>query len=156
MGVESFPVVEGEDPVRYLVLPIEWKWLSDCMTSDTLNVASNELGLVPLGDFYSYSRQDALDSLSEEDVEEYEQEAEETEDGFYLGGGLLWLHEHRWSNPEHALATTRGLLKYLEDNPEQPDDERYDAEGFASILQALENVLVEAQANNKRFYITST
>jgi hypothetical protein len=155
MGVSSFPIVEGQDTLHYLTLPIEWKWLSDCATNETLGIVSKERGLVPLDEFYSYSRQDALENLGKGEVEEYEAEAEVRDDGFYLDGGLLWSHERRWFDPVQALTTTRGLLEYLRQHPEQPDDGDYDANGFIYILQELENILVEAQTNAKRFYITS-
>lgn len=167
MSVSVFPILEGDEgdnKLRHLLKPIEWKWLSDCTTNQVLTVAAQQLSLTPVGDFMSSSRQDALENLGEEEVEEYEEDAELRDRAYYLSGGLLWTLEKQWFEPREALKTVRGLLEWIEAHPEVPADfvpqtedlpgaREYDAEGFAYILRELEAILMLAEQAGEKFYL---
>ena len=150
MGIETYPVLEGHDESEFF-LCAEWKWLTDCM--EGLETIAKELNLTPLDSFYSYSRQDAIDSLSEEDVEDEEAEAEFRDGWYWKDGYKLWSPERQWFEPGDALQTTQALLHHLEAHPEAVNGQADAAEGFAYILEELQKVLAQAQTQQKRFYL---
>lgn len=120
--------------------------------------ASKNLNLTPLDAFCNCSRQDAIESLGEEEVEAMEADAEFKDGSFYFCGGLLWTLERIWFSPDDALKTVRGLIQILQTQPESIKSDamdEYDVEGFLYALPELEKVLVKAQQMGKRFYLKS-
>ncbi len=169
MGVSVFPIIEGDDgeeKIRHLLKPIEWKDLSDCTLNSVLTSAAAKLGVTPIGDFMSSSRQDALESMGEEEVEEHEEDALFREGAFYHENGmLLWTLEKQWFEPREGLQTVRTLIAWINDHPQtptatQPENDAwpraraYHGPSFVAVLRALESILVEAQSQGKRFYLS--
>ena len=152
MGIETYPVLEGSEEGAFF-LTAEWKWLTDCMGSEHLDGAAERSGVARLGRFVSYSRQDAIQSLGEEEVGETEQGAELRNGRYYRDDEELWSPEREWFQPEDALKTTGALLQYLRSNPEALIDEGHDAEAYIEVLEALKGVLTEAQHEHRRFYL---
>lgn len=150
MGIETFPVVEGYEVETFLAG--EWKTLTDCL-DDKMDAIARELDLTPLARFCSYSRQDAIESLSEEEVEEEEAEAELKDGVYHKEGYELWSLERRWFEPDEARRTTEELIQFLRLHPERLGEAAEDAEYFIAILETLHEVLSQAKARNKRFYL---
>lgn len=158
MGIETWPVIEdyvNPEPATIHNF-VEWKWLTDCM--EQLDEAAKTLDLTPLEGFYNYSRQDAIEAESEEDVDETEAEAEFKDGWFQVGAGKLWTPERQWFVPEDALKTVRGLIQLLQTQPDSVEfDETNegDRDSFIYVLTKLEKVLVTAQQLGKRFHLKS-
>ena len=66
MGVSIFPILEGRenfDDIPKEFWHVEWKDLVDCI--DQLDDKAESLSFIPLGDFTSYSRADAIQEYSQ-------------------------------------------------------------------------------------------
>ena len=167
MGIRVWPVIEGKDKHHCFGGLTEWKWLADCASSGVLWAVAHKMRFTPLHRLQGDARADAIDVMGLEEVEEYESVAERGEDGLlYYKGQLLWRTEREWFDSQVGLQTVRGLLIWLENHPQVPDDldlsvanplftgaAEYDAVGFAYILQELEAILVQAETGGKRFYL---
>lgn len=158
MGVETWPVIENYVETEPVTTDnfVEWKWLTDCLFH--LEEPAKKLNLTPLDAFCNNSRQAAIESLGEEEVEEMEADAEFKDGSFYLCGGLLWTLERVWFSPDDALKTVRGLTQLLRTQPKSvisDETDEGDVEGFLYILPELEKVLIKAQQMGKCFHFRS-
>jgi len=158
MGIETWPVIEdyvNPEPITVDNF-VEWKWLTDCV--EHLDEAAKTLNLTPLKGFCNYSRQDAIDAESEEDVEETEAEAESKDGWFQIDEGKLWTPERQWFVPDDALKMVRGLIQLLQTQPDSIESDELnegDIDGFLYVLPELEKALVKAQQLGRRFYLKS-
>jgi len=154
VGIEVVPVLENEE-LDILLGDAEWKWMGDATI--LLEDLARQLGVTPLGDFMSYTRDDAAGAYDEEEMEDLEAEAELRDGAFWMGdGALLWSLERNWHTPETGLQTARALIEHLSNHPEfwMPDDAaRSLDEGLIDILREFEAVMLDAQARAKRFYL---
>ncbi len=153
MGVSTYPILEGRENIKDIPQEfwhVEWKWLTDVV--DQLDDMTEDLDVTLLGDFSGYCREDAF--RQGEDVEEMEAEAT-FQNGRYISaeGYQLWTPERVWCNPSDGLKTTHVLLKQLQTKPDSVDADKGDIEEFIYVLKELEKVLLEAQRDNKRFYL---
>jgi hypothetical protein len=153
MGIETIPVVEGYEITTFFLVD-EWKWLTDCFNDD-INAIAQELNTTPLTRFCSYSREDAILGLSEEEVEDEEEDAELKDGVCYKDGYAMWSQERQWFEPKEALRTTGALIQFLRLHPERLDNDAEDVECFVGILETLQGVLSRAEVENKRFYLKS-
>jgi hypothetical protein len=153
MGIETILVVEGYEITTFFLVD-EWKWLTDCFNDD-INAIAQELNTTPLMRFCSYSREDAIMGLSEEEVEDEEEDAELKDGVYYKDDYAMWALERQWFEPKEALRTTGALIQFLRLHPERLDNDAEDVECFVGILETLQGVLSRAEVENKRFYLKS-
>ena len=153
MGIETTPVFENELP-QILWGFYEWKTMTDA--TDRLAGLARSLSVVPLDQFVSFAREDALAGTDEDEIEEMEAEAQLRDGNYFIADDLLWSLERHWFSPEEGVKTAETLLSHLKNHPEfwsENDRENQDDKALLDILEGFVAVMHEAKRRNVRFYL---
>ncbi len=153
MGVQLFPALEGYDQDYFFSYSDGGDWKSIPHKIDELNKISNQLNIQQILTFFNATR-DEVDF----DTEDFENGGELIDGAWYYQGSFMWSIEPQWFDPKQGLVMILGLLEYLRSTYPEIDlssptewTEEHDFLGVIYELEAMSEILIQAQQEKKRF-----